>query len=182
MAKKKKFSLTPIKDVNFYLLVLALILSVGIMFSREFRPTNTIDDIIDEETDRIQYPLDLENDGIYTNHEYGSSFEYPDEVFTNQLPIFHSSDIGSRLAVGEEYAEAEGSIKRIGENIVSESIGIITLNEVERIDGTTNFSYLFTYEKNNVLYSLSINSNDIEKLEQYYDTFTEIIKSIEIDN
>lgn len=225
--KKNQFELK-----NYFLVLLSLstlfVLLINVLFQVHFRNHSLLNRQNDSATIKNPNPTSAEknnkpqvdtlNDGVYTNNEYEISFEYPNEVFTNQLDLFHPKNIGliqqewyaeqlrdelfltiairykihkerydylqhsisSKLALGEEYKHTDGSIRRIGTHFLNGSEGIISMTEVERLNGTTIFSYLITCEQDSVLYSLSISSNDMEKLEQYYGTFHEIVDSLEI--
>lgn len=40
-----------------------------------------------------EYPVDTENDGVYTNYKYGFRFEYPEDIFIKYIPRKNKNSI-----------------------------------------------------------------------------------------
>ena len=84
-AAKKKIQLAD----NKLLLILAVgaLILLAFFFSRNPNIVSRLAQKSEPTPTQSEFPIDTENDGVYTNYQYGFRFEYPKEVFTYEEPV-----------------------------------------------------------------------------------------------
>jgi hypothetical protein len=102
----------------------------------------------------IEYPMDTENDGVYTNSQFGFKFKYPEEILKYQAPVTNYLNSDGWLKQEwspDKYSETYGLYLEIGESYdnkytyeeakklsIDESIGDRDVDYIHRLKPLNN--------------------------------------------
>jgi hypothetical protein len=89
MAKKQINTSAEMTKQTWIIVITSILLVLGLLILKKKLASHEITSQPEQQTEITQtpeYPVDTENDGVYTNSQFGFKFQYPDETFVYQTP------------------------------------------------------------------------------------------------